>query len=143
MSTVIQETPVDVVCLGVGFMSGVVATELALAGNSVVGITKGPYWDYVNDYSTTKYDEWGVGLGRKYDSPLPLQSATIRNTPYQFALPVRRYTMPIQYHALGHGVGGAAQHYGGTMGRQGPWGYTQYSSTIARYGAPFLDTVNP
>src|SRR3989475_7803686 len=51
--------------------------------------------------------------------------------------------MPIQYHALGRGVGGAAQHYGGTMGRQGPWGYTQYSSTIARYGAPFLDTVNP
>ena len=64
MSTVIPETPVDVVCLGVGFMSGVVATELALAGYKVVGITKGPYWDYVNDYSTTKYDEWGVGLGR-------------------------------------------------------------------------------
>ena len=56
MSTVIQEPSVDVVCLGVGFMSGVVATELALAGKKVVGITKGPYWDYVNDYSTTKYD---------------------------------------------------------------------------------------
>src|SRR5205807_5510259 len=104
---------------------------------------KSPYWDYVNDFSMTKYDEWGGGLGRKYDSPLPLQSATIRNTPYQFALPVRRYTMPIQYHALGHGVGGAAQHYGGTMGRQGPWGYTQYSSTVGRYGSGFLDTVNP
>src|SRR5207244_11767715 len=103
-----------------GFMSGVVATELALAGYKVVGITKGPYWDYVNDYSTTKYDEWGVGLGRKYDSPLPLQSTTIRNDSSQFALPVRRYTIPIQYHALGHGVGGAAQHYGGGMGRCGP-----------------------
>jgi len=120
MSTVINEPAVDVVCLGVGYMSGVVATELALQGYKVVGITKGPYWDYVNDFSMTKYDEWGVGLGRKYDSPLPLQSTTIRNNSSQFALPVRRYTMPIQYHALGHGVGGAAQHYGGTMGRHGP-----------------------
>jgi len=143
MSTVIQENPVDVVCLGVGFMSGVVATELALAGNSVVGITKGPYWDYVNDYSTTKYDEWGVGLGRKYDSPLPLQSTTIRNDSSQFALPVRRYTMPIQYHALGHGVGGAAQHYGGGMGRFGPWAYEMASRTASAYGLGFLASINP
>src|SRR5438876_7069092 len=114
-SNIIQEPPVNVVCLGVGFMSGVIAVEAALAGCTVAGITKGPYWDYVNDFSTTKYDEWGVGLGRKYDSPLPLQTTTIRNNGTQFALPVRRYTMPIQYHALGHGVGGAAQHYGGTM----------------------------
>src|SRR5437879_11147543 len=140
-SNIIQEPPVNVVCLGVGFMSGVIAVEAALAGYTVAGITKGPYWDYVNDFSTTKYDEWGVGLGRKYDSPLPLQSTTIRNTPYQFALPVRRYTMPIQYHALGHGVGGAAQHYGGTMGRQGPWGYQMLSQTNTRYPGT-IDTIN-
>src|SRR5579864_5306997 len=143
MSTVINEPAVDVVCLGVGYMSGVVATELARQNYKVVGITKGPYWDYVNDFSMTKYDEWGVGLGRKYDSPLPLQSATIRNNSSQFALPVRRYTMPIQYHALGHGVGGAAQHYGGTMGRQGPWGYQQQSLTASKYGSTFLAGINP
>lgn len=138
----ITEPAVDVVCLGVGFMSGVVATELAIAGYKVVGITKGPYWDYVNDFSTTKYDEWGVGLGRKYDSPLPLQSTTIRNDQSQFALPVRRYTMPIQYHALGHGVGGAAQHYGGGMGRYGPWAYQMQSETL-KYGPNFLTNINP
>jgi gluconate 2-dehydrogenase alpha chain len=149
MPTVLPPEPAaDVVCLGVGYMSGVIAAELsipALNNNvnyKVVGITKGPYWDYVNDFSTTKYDEWGVGLGRKYDSPLPLQSATIRNNSQQFALPVRRYTMPIQYHALGHGVGGAAQHYGGTMGRQGPWGYQQKSLTDSKYPG-LLATVNP
>ena len=131
------------VCLGVGFMSGVVAVEAALAGYTVAGITKGPYWDYVNDFSTTKYDEWGVGLGRKYDSPLPLQSTTIRNSSNQFALPVRRYTMPIQYHALGHGVGGAAQHYAGTMGRQGPWGYQIKSRVEGRYGTGYVGTINP
>jgi gluconate 2-dehydrogenase alpha chain len=139
MSTVINEPSVDVVCLGVGYMSGVVATELALQGYKVVGITKGPYWDYVNDFSMTKYDEWGVGLGRKYDSPLPLQTTSIRNNSSQFALPVRRYTMPIQYHALGHGVGGAAQHYGGTMGRQGPWGYQM----LSRSGGTIPSSINP
>ncbi len=144
MPTTITETGADVVLLGVGYMSGVIAAELSdpklnnSKTYSVVAITKGPYWDYVNDFSLTKYDEWGVGLGRKYDSPLPLQSATIRNTPYQFALPVRRYTMPIQYHALGHGVGGAAQHYGGTMGRQGPWGYKQRSLTDSKYPGRLL-----
>ena len=148
MPTTITEPTADVVILGVGYMSGAVAAELSIASLNggknykVVAITKGPYWDYVNDFSTTKYDEWGVGLGRKYDSPLPLQSATIRNTPQQFALPVRRYTMPIQYHALGHGVGGAAQHYGGTMGRQGPWGYQMRSQTDTRYPGK-LDTINP
>jgi gluconate 2-dehydrogenase alpha chain len=143
MSATITEPAVDVVCLGVGFMSGVVAAELTKAGYTVVGITKGPYWDYVNDFSMTKYDEWGVGLGRKYDSPLPLQSTTIRNNSNQFALPVRRYTMPIQYHALGHGVGGAAQHYGGGMGRYGPWAYQMKLLTDGRYGAGFLGNINP
>ena len=142
-SNIIQEPPVNVVCLGVGFMSGVIAVEAALAGYTVAGITKGPYWDYVNDFSTTKYDEWGVGLGRKYDSPLPLQTTTIRNNGTQFALPVRRYTMPIQYHALGHGVGGAAQHYGGTMGRQGPWGYQMLSRTNQDLGVTPLTTPLP
>src|SRR5438093_12489232 len=84
-----------------------------------------------------------LGLGRKYDSPLPLQSATIRNTPYQFALPVRRYTMPIQYHALGHGVGGAAQHYGGAIGRFGPWAYETTSRTGIAYESGFLASINP
>lgn len=151
MPTTITEPAVDVVCLGVGFMSGAVAAQLSLPPSlggigkpySVVGITKGPYWDYVNDFSMTKYDEWGVGLGRKYDSPLPLQSTTIRNNESQFALPVRRYTMPIQYHALGHGVGGAAQHYGGGMGRYGPWAYQMQSLTASRYGPGFLASINP
>ena len=144
MSSVITEARKNLVCLGAGFMSGLVAAEVARDSHnySVVAITKGPWWDYVSDFSTTKYDEWGVGLGRKYDSPLPVQSTTIRNSPTQFALPVRRYTMPIQYHALGHGVGGAAQHYGGTMGRQGPWGYKQQSLSESAYPGK-LATIQP
>ena len=51
--------------------------------------------------------------------------------------------MPIQYHALGHGVGGAAQHYGGTMGRQGPWGYQMLSRTNQDLGVTPLTTPLP
>ena len=71
MSTIIQEKPADVVVLGLGFSGPAVATELALAGYSVVGIEKGPYWDFEANVGLTKYDEWGsVGL-QKFDNPYP------------------------------------------------------------------------
>ncbi len=143
MSQVIQEPEADVVVMGLGFIGGIVATELAVSNYKVVGIDKGPSWDFVKDFPLTKYDEWGIGIERKFDHPLPISSVTIRNNRNQFANPVRRYTLPVQYHSLGHGVGGAAQHYGGQMGRQGPWGYQMYSETVNKYGKEFLDSVNP
>src|SRR5438445_10610057 len=94
MPTTITETPADVVILGVGYMSGVIAAELSdpLLNNgkaySVVAITKGPYWDYVTDFSTTKYDEWVVGWGGKSESRLHLQLPTTRTTPYEYVLPL-------------------------------------------------------
>ena len=143
MSTVIDEQPADVVLMGLGVMSGTIAAELSTAGFKVVGITRGPYWDFVNDFSTTKYDEWGIGFLRKFDFPASLDRPTMRNTTTQFALPVRRPILPDQWHSLGLGVGGAAQHYGGNMGRQGPWAYTMASSTASRYGKDFLPSINP
>ncbi|MDG6925329.1 MAG: GMC family oxidoreductase [Nitrososphaerota archaeon] len=143
MSTVIQEPAADVVLMGLGVMSGTIAAELSIAGYKVVGVTRGPYWDYVTDFSTTKYDEWGIGYGRKFDFPQRLQTTTIRNSSSQYALPTRRSTMPIQYHSLGFGVGGAAQHYGAHMERAGPWYYEVASSTASRYGSGFLESVNP
>ena len=79
---------------------------------------RGPYWNYATDFASNKYDEWGIGFERKFDFPASLQTTTIRNNVNQFALPARRPTFPIQYHSLGFGVGGVAQHYGGNMGRQ-------------------------
>ncbi len=61
MSTVITEPAADVVLLGCGVVSGTIAAELTLAGYKVAGITRGPYWNYQTDFSTTKYDEWGIG----------------------------------------------------------------------------------
>jgi gluconate 2-dehydrogenase alpha chain len=143
MSTIIKEQAADVVVMGLGVMSGTIAAELSLAKYKVVGITRGPYWDHSIDYSMTKYDEWGIGFERKFDFPASLQTTTIRNTSTQFALPARRSTFPIQYHNLGYGVGGAAQHYAGNMGRQGPWAFTMQSSTASSYGSGFLASINP
>jgi len=143
MSQVIDEAPADVVCLGLGVMSGIVATELAIAGYSVVGIEKGPFWDYSTDFAMSKYDEWGVGLMHKFDHPLSLSTYTIRNNVNQFGNPSRRYTYPLGFMAIGHGVGGAAQHYGGGFGRYAPWSYRMYSDTVSKYGASFLTSVSP
>jgi len=142
MSTIVQEPAADVVVLGLGVTSGTIAAELSIAGYKVAGVTRGPYWNYATDFASTKYDEWGVQWERKYDFPASLQTMTIRNNSNQFALPTRRATFPIQYHSLGFGVGGAAHHYGGAMGRAGVWHFTMASETASRYGADFLPTIN-
>ena len=143
MSNVIQEKPADVVVLGLGTIGGLVATELAVNGVSVVGIEKGPYWNYLTDFAPSKYDEWGIGLMHKFDHPLSLFTYSIRNNNNQYAVPSRRYTYPAGFAAWGHGVGGAAQHYAGAFGRYAPWSYQMYSSTVSKYGQSFLSAIEP
>jgi gluconate 2-dehydrogenase alpha chain len=145
MSQVIQHPSVDVVVLGVGAMGGVVATELAMAGYKVVGLERGPKWDFHNDFYATKYDEWGIGFVRKYSDLLRNDTVTFRNNRNQFALPMRRNTPPPagQFTSAGYGVGGACQHYAGQMGRFPPWVYEMYSQTVDRYGLAFLNNAVP
>ncbi len=124
MSTPITHAPTDVVVLGLGHVGGPVAAEIVKAGYNVVGLEKGPFWDYTVDWNPTNiHDEWGIAVERKFDHPLYISTFTIRNNMNQFALPVRRYTKNIQYHALGHGVGGVGAHWGGGLGRFSPWSY--------------------
>ncbi len=135
MSAPITHPAVDVVCLGLGHMSGPVAAELVKANYKVVGLEKGPYWDFNTDWrQDQKDDEWAIVVERKFDHPLYISTFSIRNTMDQFALPVRRYTKQVQYHALGHGVGGVGTHYGGGLGRFSPWSYQPVSMTQSKYG---------
>ncbi len=142
MSTTITEPAVDVAVLGMGVIGGIAATQLAVDGYTVAGIDKGPFWNFQEDFAQTKYDEWGTTIMKKFDHPLPLFTTTMRNYSDQFALPIRRYTVS-QFPANGHGVGGAAHHYGGGMGRTGAWNYTESSSTSSRYGPTFLEPTVP
>jgi gluconate 2-dehydrogenase alpha chain len=142
MSTVITHPATDVVVLGMGVMGGEISVKLTLAGIKVVGIEKGPYWDYSQDFAINKYDEWGVQLLGKFDNPLPMTSNTIRNNIDQMALPIRRNTTGQSTHA-GFGVGGAAHHYGANFGRFDPWVYAINSNTVSKYGQSYLDTAAP
>ncbi len=135
MSTVITHPQTDVLVLGLGHTGGPIAAELTAAGYSVVGIEKGPFWDYAVDWNPTNiHDEWAIAVERKFDHPLYISTFTLRNNDNQFALPMRRYTKQIQYHALGHGVGGAGMHWGGSLGRFSPWSYQPVTMTIDKYG---------
>jgi gluconate 2-dehydrogenase alpha chain len=135
MSAPITHPQTDVVVLGLGHMGGPIAAELTAAGYNVVGIEKGPYWKYDVDWTPSNiHNEWAIIMERKFDHPLYISTFTIRNNSNQFALPMRRYTKQVQYHALGHGVGGAGTHYGGGLGRYSPWSYQPVSMTIAKYG---------
>lgn len=143
MSTIINEPTVDVCVLGLGVTGGIVATELAVNGYKVAGIEKGPYWNYLTDFTYQKYDEWGCGMFHKWDHPLWLSTYTWRNNSTQFAIPFRRYNYPVGFTAFGHGVGGGAQHYSAQYGRYAPWSYAMYSSTVSKYGASFLSNIEP
>ena len=143
MSTVITEPAVDVVCLGLGQMSGPVAAELSLAGFSVVGLEKGPYWQFTQDWTEDHvHDEWGVAVLHKFDHPLYISSMTFRNNANQMALVKRRYN---QYGdpVVGHGVGGAATHFGAQMMRMSPWAYQAYSNLMSRYGSAAVADMLP
>ncbi len=141
MSTPITHPQTDVVVLGLGQTGGPIAAELTAAKYNVVGIDKGPFWDYNTDWiQTNKDDEWAINIERKFDHPLYISTYTIRNTMNQFAIPVRRYTKNVQYHALGHGVGGAATHYGGGLGRFSPWSYQPVTMSIEKYGQDGYNT---
>ena len=142
MSSIIQEEPTDVLCLGLGVSSGFVAAEATAAGYKVVGIEKGPYWEYATDFATAKYDEWGVFIIGKFDHPAPPLHIHAKEQRESVRDAVRRYT-PSQVITLGHGVGGMAQHYAGQMGRYGPWAYKMKSATASRYGANFLNGIMP
>jgi len=130
MSQVITHPKVDVVVCGCGMTGGTIAAELTNAGYTVVGLEKGPFDNFLVDWApSNKWDEWAIAVERKFDQPLPISTFTIRNNSDQFALPVRRYTKVIQYHAVGHAVGGAATHYGAGMGRYGPWPFQALTAT--------------
>jgi gluconate 2-dehydrogenase alpha chain len=123
-------------------MSGPVAAELTKAGYQVVGLEKGPFWDFATDWrQDQKDDEWAIVVQRKFDHPLYISTFTIRNDMNQFALPVRRYTKNVQYHALGHGVGGVGTHYGGGLGRFSPWSYQPVTMTQDKYGTDGYNTI--
>ena len=70
MSSPINHPQTDVVVCGLGHTGGPIAAELTAAGYHVVGIEKGPFWDFATDWhQDNKDDEWAIAVERKFDHP--------------------------------------------------------------------------
>ena len=65
MSSTINHPQTDVVVLGLGHMGGPIAAELTAAGYQVVGIEKGPFWDYTYRLETRQQRRRMGHSGRK------------------------------------------------------------------------------
>lgn len=119
---------VDVVTVGVGWTGGIVASELAKAGYSVVGLERGRHQKQ-EDFLQTK-DE--LRFDSRYDllQNLSKETLTFRNNPDMTALPMREYGA---FH-LGTGLGGAGVHWSGVTWRFLPYDFEIRSQTIDRYG---------
>lgn len=120
---------VDVVTVGVGFVSGVVAAECTKAGLSVVGLERGSFRT-VDDFAEI-HDEWRYGVNYGLMQDLSKETVTFRNTRDMRALPMRQ----LGSFLLGDGLGGAGVHWNGINIRFFPYDFEIQSKTKERYGS--------
>ncbi len=124
---------VDVVIVGVGWVGGIIASELTKAGLNVVGLERG-HDRGIADYQV-KYDEIrGMGTRSDMFQNTALETWTLRHNLRETALPLRELGSFLP----GTGVGGAGVHWAGQTWRFHPRDFTMRSSTAERYGATFI-----
>lgn len=123
---------VDAVVVGLGWAGAIVATELAQAGWSVVGLERGPTRDSTPLFA--KHDELRFKVRHELMQDVAQETWTFRHHPDEPALPVRRLGAFLP----GTGVGGSALHYGGSLVRFPPWEFELRTRTEARYGSAAL-----
>jgi gluconate 2-dehydrogenase alpha chain len=125
----------DVVVVGLGWTGSILSYELARSGLEVVAIERGPWRDTATDFNiTTAPDE--LRYATRLDMFLrPAQETlTMRNTPDQTALPIRRFGSFLPP----NGVGGAGMHWNGQTWRFLPADFVIHTHYTQRYGANFL-----
>ena len=131
--------PKDVVVIGLGWTGSIAALELTRAGLSVVAIERGPWRDTAADFNIgTAADELRYGVRHDIFLRPAQETLTMRNTPAQRALPIRRWGSFLP----GNGVGGAGVHWNGQTWRFLPNDFQIRTNTIARYGEKRLPEGN-
>jgi len=131
--------PKDVVIVGLGWTGSILALELARAGLEVVALERGPWRDTATDFNIgTTPDELRYSIRHELFLRPRQETVTMRNTPDQLALPIRRWGSFLP----GNGVGGAGVHWNGQTWRFLPNDFKIRSNTIARYGDKALPDGN-
>ena len=131
--------PKDVVVVGLGWTGSILSLELAREGLDVVAIERGPWRDTASDFNIgTAPDELRYGVRHEIFLRPRQETLTMRNTPDQRALPIRRWGSFLP----GNGVGGAGVHWNGQTWRFLPNDFQIRSNTIAKYGENLLPEGN-
>ena len=126
MATKMPKVPVVIV--GMGWVGGIMAAELAKQGVKVVGLERGKPRSTKDYYMA--HDELRYAQRLDLMQDLSKETITFRNTAKMTALPMREHGSFL----LGEGLGGASIHWNGQTLRFLPYDFEIYSKTVERYG---------
>jgi gluconate 2-dehydrogenase alpha chain len=121
----------DAVIIGIGWSGSILARELTRAGLKVVGLERGKFRTPENDFALPFIrDELRYAVRQELILDPSLETMTLRHTPNETALPLRRFGafMP------GMGLGGAGTIWNGMTWRFTPWEHQLKSRIVERYG---------
>lgn len=125
----------DVVIVGMGWTGGIMAKELAEAGMKVTVLERGAMRRPEEDFQVPRIrDELRFGSRADLMMNTAQDTLTIRNTPDQEALPMRRLGSFLP----GEGVGGAGSHWNGVTWRWGDMELQVRSKYEEKYGRAFI-----
>jgi len=126
MATKLPKVPVVIV--GVGWLGGIIASELTKQGTKVVGLERGKPRSTKDYYMV--HDELRYAQRYELMQDLSKETITFRNTEKLRALPMRSHGSFL----LGDGLGGAGVHWNGQYHRFLPYDFEIHSKTVERYG---------
>src|SRR6476659_3592416 len=121
---------VDAVIIGVGWVGGIIASELTKAGLTVVGLERGRTAARSTASFQDDHDELRYAIRNELFQNAANETWTLRHNLGENALPIRQLGSFLP----GTGLGGAGVHWNGQTWRFHPRDFTAYSSTVDRYG---------
>ncbi|WP_203074687.1 GMC family oxidoreductase [Falsiroseomonas ponticola] len=125
----------DVVIVGMGWTGGIMAKELAEAGMKVTVLERGAMRRPEEDFQVPRIrDELRFSNRTDLMMNTAQDTLTIRNTPDQEALPMRRLGSFLP----GEGVGGAGSHWNGVTWRWGDMELQIRSKYEEKYGRAYI-----
>ncbi|MGI8643163.1 MAG: GMC family oxidoreductase [Thermomicrobiales bacterium] len=134
-----QLDKVDVVTVGAGWTSGILAQQLTAEGMSVVSLEQGPMRETHPDFTAPwEHDELRYQVRRDMMVDLSQETWTWRPGPNNTALPMRQYGS----FNPGKGVGGAGIHWAAQNWRFYPSDFQYRTHHIGRYGEDKLPAGN-
>ena len=131
---------VDAVVIGVGWTGSILARELTKAGLKVVGLERGAYRMPREDFTLPAVrDDLKYVQRHELFQDTQLETVTLRHSPRDAALPIRRLGSFLP----GTNLGGAGSHWNGNTWRGTPYDHAPRSHNIERYGADAIPDDMP